>query len=81
MQERRRGYRADHKGDDSGDSSSSEVSSGDINCPVCGLPNNYVDAMVACDRCNNWFHYPCVDIHSDEDLDNVEWHCYNCTID
>ena len=61
------------------DSAGSSVTS-EIYCLICGLPDNFEDSMVACDMCNNWYHYPCVNLDSDADLEDAEWMCDDCTV-
>jgi len=42
----------------------------------CRLPDSY-DNTVACDKCNNWYHYKCVGFNSSSSCDE-EWFCSNC---
>ena len=49
----------------------------------CGLCNKKVNKGIACDKCNVWFHGPCVNLTSDqlsvlESLKTTCWYCESC---
>ena len=52
---------------------------------ICRQPYNEERPMLACDYCNDWFHYDCVGLRApseDEDDDDVapkDYRCPNCT--
>lgn len=37
--------------------------------------------MIQCDECWEWFHFACVDIESDADVEDDEWKCEWCQSD
>ena len=43
---------------------------------MCQLPERQGDKMVACDNCQEWYHFVCVGITSDIELDDT-WLCCN----
>ena len=49
----------------------------------CGICNEKVKKGIACDKCNVWFHGPCVNLTSDqlsvlESLKTTCWYCDSC---
>ena len=52
--------------------------------PTCSYPCGICmkqcdDACVACDHCDTWFHFHCLNIQGDEpELDEEKWFCHNC---
>ncbi|CAF1117572.1 unnamed protein product, partial [Didymodactylos carnosus] len=46
-------------------------------CPGCDRPDNGQEAMIACDLCDDWYHWDCVGI-TEEPLENVNWYCPKC---
>ena len=52
---------------------------------ICRTPYNQERPMLACDYCNDWFHYDCVGLRApseDEDDDDVapkDYRCPHCT--
>jgi len=45
-------------------------------CPVCNVPNDDT-AMIACDSCDVWFHFECVDILK-APAKKKQWFCGKC---
>uniref|UniRef100_H2ZAJ8 PHD-type domain-containing protein n=1 Tax=Ciona savignyi TaxID=51511 RepID=H2ZAJ8_CIOSA len=45
-------------------------------CPGCKKPDDG-SPMIGCDKCDGWYHWPCVDIVK-EPPENEEWFCINC---
>lgn len=45
-------------------------------CPQCRRPD-HVEVMVACEGCNNWFHFSCGKLHA-APLEEDEWICPDC---
>lgn len=45
-------------------------------CPGCNKPDDG-SPMIGCDKCDDWFHWPCVGIKSDP-LPDVDWYCPRC---
>lgn len=43
-------------------------------CPLCKEPDT--DTMVACDRCNLWYHFRCVSVG--ESVADRDWSCPSC---
>ena len=41
-------------------------------------PKVYKDFCVACDICHVWFHYKCVWIPREKEVNNDAWLCSNC---
>ena len=52
-------------------------------CPACGGPDDG-SLMIGCDgttsvgMCDNWYHYPCVNI-TETPAEDEKWYCPNCT--
>ena len=44
---------------------------------ICHLPDRG-DKMVFCDRCKEWYHFVCIGLDLDSDLDDT-WLCTNCS--
>ena len=44
---------------------------------ICRLPDRG-DKMVFCDRCKEWYHFVCIGLDLDSDLDDT-WLCTNCS--
>ena len=47
----------------------------EYNCNACSKPDT-ADNMVACDYCENWFHYDCAGVSTS--IANKSWHCQGC---
>ena len=53
-------------------------------CNICNRqlkdnPKRYADHSIACDICNKWFHFQCVNIKKgNEPRENDEWVCMAC---
>lgn len=43
-------------------------------CQLCKSADT--DEMVACDQCNKWFHFLCVNVNSS--IENKDWSCKKC---
>jgi hypothetical protein len=35
--------------------------------------------MIACERCENWFHPECVGLSKELDFETIEWWCNKCS--
>ncbi|XP_058456660.1 uncharacterized protein LOC131434043 [Malaya genurostris] len=46
------------------------------NCKNCDRPD-HVENMVACDKCNTWWHFGCADVT--ESVADRSWKCNNCS--
>lgn len=46
-------------------------------CKLCQRP--YMPEMVACDKCDAWFHFVCVNV--DSNVADVSWRCETCRKD
>ncbi|XP_033647960.1 transcription initiation factor TFIID subunit 3-like [Asterias rubens] len=46
-------------------------------CPNCKLPDDG-SAMVGCDTCDDWYHWPCVGIKEEPTESN--WYCPRCRV-
>ncbi|XP_078661878.1 uncharacterized protein LOC144905933 [Branchiostoma floridae x Branchiostoma belcheri] len=54
-------------------------------CPICAHPcleqcSRFTEGSVGCDTCNMWFHFTCVGIQNDQQVDNLPtlWQCSAC---
>ncbi|XP_039272058.2 uncharacterized protein LOC120346397 [Styela clava] len=45
-------------------------------CPGCNKPDDG-SPMIGCDTCDDWYHWPCVNIKK-EPPDDVDWYCPRC---
>jgi len=45
-------------------------------CPGCGKPDDG-SPMIGCDKCDDWYHWPCVNI-VEEPAEDEKWFCPNC---
>ncbi|ESN95660.1 hypothetical protein HELRODRAFT_86461, partial [Helobdella robusta] len=45
-------------------------------CPTCGFPDNGTP-MIGCDRCDDWYHWVCVNI-TKEPPTEMNWYCVRC---
>ncbi|CAF3234715.1 unnamed protein product [Rotaria socialis] len=46
-------------------------------CPSCNRPDNGQEAMIACDLCDDWYHWECVGI-AEEPPESIPWFCPKC---
>uniref|UniRef100_A0A915HGM2 PHD-type domain-containing protein n=1 Tax=Romanomermis culicivorax TaxID=13658 RepID=A0A915HGM2_ROMCU len=46
-------------------------------CPVCQVPYEDGVDMIACDKCDNWFHWTCVGL-TKAPPDHEPWFCTSC---
>ncbi|CAF0803664.1 unnamed protein product [Rotaria sordida] len=46
-------------------------------CPSCNRPDNGQEAMIACDLCDDWYHWECVGI-VEEPPESIPWFCPKC---
>lgn len=46
-------------------------------CPKCGFGEHDDDEMVACDGCDNWYHFNCVQF--DKHRAEEQWYCPACS--
>lgn len=46
-------------------------------CPVCQVPYQDGVDMIACDKCDNWFHWICVGL-TKAPPDHEQWYCPGC---
>uniref|UniRef100_A0A914CWA2 PHD-type domain-containing protein n=1 Tax=Acrobeloides nanus TaxID=290746 RepID=A0A914CWA2_9BILA len=54
-----------------------EVKKKECICPICSVEWKEGANMVACDTCDNWFHYECVGLTTNPDED-APWYCKKC---
>ena len=46
---------------------------------ICRRPYEGEDDMIECDVCQEWYHHKCIGfIGSEEDAQNMEFHCMKC---
>eukprot|EP01006_Ploeotia_vitrea_P021208 TRINITY_DN53563_c0_g1_i1.p1 TRINITY_DN53563_c0_g1~~TRINITY_DN53563_c0_g1_i1.p1 ORF type:complete len:524 (+),score=66.55 TRINITY_DN53563_c0_g1_i1:269-1840(+) len=48
-----------------------------MSCPLCNQPDD--DDMVACDKCNRWFHFPRCSDYDPKQPEEARWYCEECT--
>ena len=44
---------------------------------VCQLPESYDSNMIQCDKCSLWYHFKCMNLHSDSTVPDT-WYCSTC---
>ena len=42
------------------------------------MPNDKSRAMIACDKCTNWFHEDCMGLNDNKSYKDEEWVCQEC---
>ena len=47
-------------------------------CPKCGHDDDGTIAMICCDRCQQWYHFPCVGVRTADEMQSCDWLCVKC---
>lgn len=56
------------------DASPARTETAGVSCNICRAPDD--SRMVACDECNLWYHYACVQVN--ESVQDQDWSCERC---
>ena len=54
----------------------------DFNCPICNVSTKFCEA-INCEHCNNWYHFKCANVTSNDarvQYEEVPYYCSKCEV-